>query len=307
MVQCYGVDAGYGWTKLVGSGQKFKYVSMVGTARELNLFSEKEGLFDNLHVKVDGKEYFIGELAQKESFDAGLVLDVTKIETSKILILVALALAGADKFWLTTGLPIAHYYAQKEYLKKALTGRFTVEFLEGAFKGKKVHLASERVVIVPQGAGAIFSQIFDKNGIAYPSDLTTKRIACIDIGYKTTDFLVMDGMAYVDQYSSSLPIGVVDVHKAFLKRSAEQGKEMLLSDVMSVPKELLEPEAKHIAEKILRNVKAFIGENISIYLAGGGAYLFEKFLQGQILPDAQYANAEGYYRMTKAWRSRDGR
>lgn len=96
MLRCYGVDAGYGWTKLVGKGKRFKTVSIIGASRQRNLSTKKDGLLENIHIGISGKDingdFFIGELAEKESLDAGLVLDVEKIEVSKILVLTALEL-----------------------------------------------------------------------------------------------------------------------------------------------------------------------------------------------------------------------
>ncbi|MDK2930995.1 MAG: hypothetical protein PWR07_1126 [Bacillota bacterium] len=70
----WGIDAGYGWTKIVGSSS-LKFPSIIGKARARNLVSEPATLLDELHVEVDGQEWFVGELARREAVDASIVLD----------------------------------------------------------------------------------------------------------------------------------------------------------------------------------------------------------------------------------------
>ena len=308
-IKCFGVDAGYGWLKLVGANEKIRISSMVGTARERNITPDKTVLLDDLHVRITGEgfnneEFFVGDLAKNESLDAGATLDIERIDISRVLILTILAATCEDnpsvKIWLTTGLPISHYQAQKDKLIQKLSGHFEVEFRAGRLKDKRVIIDTSRVNVIPQAAGAVFSQVFDPEGVAYSNEVSSQRIACIDIGYKTTDFITLDKLSYIDQLSSSLPIGVVDAHKAIMKRLSEQGRELLLSDLEDYSPDV--PEFQYVAQKISKNIRPYINEDTPILLAGGGALAMGKYIRGKIIPSAQFANAEGFYRMTLAWR-----
>jgi plasmid segregation protein ParM len=309
-LRCYGVDAGYGWTKLVGEGKRFKFPSLVGTARKRNIeASGINGEFDNLHVRIEGKgfgsgqEFFVGKLAE-EAYDGGPTLNVEKVDTSAILIFTALALANnhnsSPQIWLATGLPIAHYRKQKVLLEQRLLGNYEVRFLAGKYQNKRVCLTIADVTIIPQGAGAAFSQVFDEQGIAHQNELTSSRIACVDIGYKTTDFIVLDKLAYLDKLSGSLPLGIVDAHKAILKRLSEEGHELFISDLEKMS--LDAPEYQAVARQIEKNIRPYISEGIEVLLAGGGANQLSKYMRGKVVPCPEYANAEGYCRIILAQR-----
>jgi plasmid segregation protein ParM len=66
-----GLDIGYGYTKAVASnGKKIIFPSLVGEGFKRQyggLFFEHKLNTDNMHVEIDGTDYFIGKLASMES------------------------------------------------------------------------------------------------------------------------------------------------------------------------------------------------------------------------------------------------
>ncbi|MHB1419113.1 MAG: ParM/StbA family protein [Bacillota bacterium] len=191
------IDLGYGYTKGINNeGKSIVIPSVVGPGRDRSMVDilggEKSGM-DNLHVVVNGEEYFVGSLAEEENLGASRTLDADKIShtNTKVLLSIVAALLTPDTspdIHLATGLPFADYITQRKpfeaYLKFFNTD---VEFKGGPLLGKKRHIRFDRTSLYPQAAGAIYSLM--DNEMARAITRSGKMVSVVDIGYKTTDFV----------------------------------------------------------------------------------------------------------------------
>jgi plasmid segregation protein ParM len=81
-----GVDLGYGFVK-VSDGKKDKiFPSVVGQARNLRYSTEEntdQNFIKNMDVIVDDREYFVGELANRQSDIVLFSLDENRMDSNQ--------------------------------------------------------------------------------------------------------------------------------------------------------------------------------------------------------------------------------
>ena len=90
-----GDDVGFGYTKSYDGDRSFIFKSIIGDAAEIQFqsgFSEG-GILENLHVTVEDKDYYVGDLAEKQSNVRDFTLDQYAMveNNAKILSLTSLA------------------------------------------------------------------------------------------------------------------------------------------------------------------------------------------------------------------------
>src|SRR5699024_339840 len=119
----------------------------------------------------------------------------------------------------STGLPLSFYAGQAEKARESILGlQPSIEWKSGSLKGKKIRNNINNAVIFPQGASAIYSALINNKGkYMYPHLMNEGTlIGLIDIGFRTTDFIVVeiqeDG-SFVPRLSLSSTIDNLGVHK----------------------------------------------------------------------------------------------
>ncbi|HAD05457.1 MAG TPA: hypothetical protein DCF93_12845, partial [Desulfuromonas sp.] len=69
-MEILGIDIGFGFTKATNGSRELVFKSVFGEATELqyreNLIGDNAG-DEHLQVEIDGKEFFVGELAERQS------------------------------------------------------------------------------------------------------------------------------------------------------------------------------------------------------------------------------------------------
>lgn len=342
------VDVGYGYVKTISSnGKKVIFPSVVGTGRERVLanFIEKsssqtkEKDLSELHIKIDGKHYYVGEMALRNSNDATRVFDRERYnhEYSSILTHVAIQLVvdpNTTKVVLFTGVPLDYYRTQHEEYKNKLLNEEapTIEWLSGntELTTKKVEI--EHVGVFPQGMSALFATLMNHDGQTFKKDLLEEgnQIGIIDIGFRTTDICVVEmkeggGFIPLLQYSETIDQGVVSFYenvkiayqnrtggsdlsetkiKRILKRNSitYQGKKIDLSEEVEQAKLAV---VNSIIDRINKLWKEEADTFDYIFVVGGGGSLFMDYLQKNFdnrllsIVSGQFANAIGYYRIGK--------
>jgi len=287
------VDAGYGFTKVEPGGIVFP--STIGKGRDLNLVSDK---IDCMKVEVNGEEYFVGDLARKECFDVSLSFEKNKIKNNNTIILVLAGIVnciskigGWVNIDLVTGLPIEYLKQKNEFIEILQNKVFEVRWM-----GVKYVIRINSVGVFPQSAGALFNEILDENGDVRNKNLMLKKICMIDVGFKTTDFVVLDKMKYVDKESGTIELGI----NCALK--------MIKTDLMLYEIEyddrLTEEVNKYkeiIAKSLLNNLYLRLpklDEYFVVYISGGGGFWLSKvFKKGILVNKPQRANALGFLKV----------
>src|SRR5699024_2130741 len=195
------VDVGYGYVKVLSENKRFTFPTLIGTGMKNNLggLFNKENNINNIHIESEGNNYFVGELA-KESNSPSRIFEQNRYEHDyfKLIINIAIQLVtnGESKdIYLSTGLPLSYYSTQAKKAKQSLLGlQPEITWHTGELSGKTIQNNIKDVIVFPQGASAIQTAIRDRKGKIIDNELMMpgSLIGLIDIGYRTTDFIVVD-------------------------------------------------------------------------------------------------------------------
>ena len=326
------IDLGYRYVKAITeSGQSMLFPSLVGSPynRQLKgLYGEEDTSNDKFHIRLlndlgGTEEYFIGDLA-RESRSVSVAFDTDKIDhqNTRILMASTAALLNPEQkqnIHLITGLPLQYYSQQKERFKKYLTDFGA--YVEFPLLNRKTEVKFSKVTVFPQAAGAVYE------AVAKHQEFLRKKgslVALIDIGYKTTDFVVFEvgaGFHLREDLSGTVEIGGAYIHREV------QGKFQELTGLALDNIELdnlvfnksiyfggkdydfentITSAQRFIAQAVIDRLKTAWGQKLdfirTVFLAGGGVLdlseMFEGFHPGlKLLEDPQMANAKGFLRV----------
>lgn len=313
------IDVGYSHTKAVSPDHRAVIPSTIAPYRDLPLADlSKNGIGHIVAVRrVDGTttRHFIGELALREGQGATFTLDREKHlhPNHNLLILTAARLLGAGAgATLVVGLPVAYYRAQKDVLRRHLEALHAEVSVDG-FPFERVSFG--KVIVYPQGAGALLTV----------SDLPKSGLVClVDVGYKTADYVtveIKDGRGVpISSLCGSVEIGAHRVTEAIAAefeartgapldvtltenvvaygKARFRGREIDLGDTVGAARR---DTARAIADRVLGALGARGDFVAKFYLVGGGVLalpeLKEMFPAADVLPDPQWANAEGFLKL----------
>lgn len=338
------VDLGYGFVKAISSltGKRIVFPSLVGRGHDLSvsgMFNGKRNDISNIHLSFEDNDYFVGELAKKESRSVSRIFEQERFEHlyTKVLLNTAIQLAtegNADTINLSTGLPLDFYQSQRKRFRDSVLGlQPLVEWKAGQLKGEKIRVNINDVMVFPQGASAIFSALINHQGkFAYPHLMDSGNlIALIDIGFRTTDYVVVElqeDSSFIPKVrlSGTIDNGVVNLHQQIKQvyKTKTGGADLNESHMARVlnngylkykGKRIdfqydIETSKKSIATNIADRLKGVWVEEAdlfdAIFLVGGGGELFNSSIQPhfdnrlELITESQYANVIGYLRLGKS-------
>ena len=293
------VDAGHGYLKAMAeTGERVLFPSLIVPAPVGPNLGDFAG---SASIQVNNQAYLIGKSAR---LSATSLFSREKATDPLTLALIWSAIAqltgtGYHTVELGVGLPLSWYAAQKTSLATALRRAVDVDHC---------HLLIESVLVFPQGIGALLAIDTLPDGL----------IALVDIGYRTVDYLVA-------QVQDGVPRPILDrsgtwqngMHVAYTAMAQRLEKE---TTIRYEPHELVERESvtasgqriqlepcraaafQALAGELSRHLATAwdgIAEKLdTLFLAGGGALALHPYLNGlaapTLLPDSQWANAQGY-------------
>lgn len=340
-VEIVSVDVGYGYVKTISSsGKEVIFPSVVGSGRErgmANFLEEDKNRFDlsEIHIKLDNRHYYIGEMALKNSLDNTRVFDKERYnhEYSTILMNVAIQLVtdpDTEEVILFTGLPLGYYQDQHKAFKNRLLEKTpTIEWVS---ENKKRKVNIKDVMVFPQGMSALWATLMNHEGKIIQKDLLREgnQIGIIDIGFRTTDVCVVEmrehgAFRILFPYSDTIDQGVVNLHENIkvayqnktggsdlsenkINRILKQGSITYKGKKIDLSKELDEA-FNNIANSINDRLQQLWKEESDtfdyIFVVGGGGLMFIDHLQEDFdnrlmsIVSSQFANAIGYYRIGK--------
>lgn len=308
-----------------------------------DIISTQTKLIDNLDVSVRDVstgltyEYFIGRLAYEEGgTNKGHLWDNDKTgPKGKAAIAVTLALAsinkpGTNQFHLIMNLPVAQFHEPYIMpLKKKLPGIYEVTFHLG--RGKSITTVVEileEVRVMVQGTGFIVEHLFgfpkeimEKHPhkdlgqlakiaqvIPYKGEFPNEHISVIDIGYRSTEVIVLNkNLKEIDAISDGFDdLGVRQAHARVKAELEKHGVTYSLESIDKVFREkratMLDPDtgvevpvAKESLEKLIdKALREMVNAILAklqvlwsnkeqridiIIIAGGGGLLAEKHLK----------------------------
>ena len=208
-----GVDVGFGFTKATDGENTALFKSIIGEPQprsmEENFFSG-EGV-SGLHLTLDDRSFFVGDLAESESRVRQFTLDQAQMVTQQFR---TLALAGLAKIApsrvpinVITGLPVGYYMEYKDKLTAVLSGDHELVVHEGS-ESREMTISVNRVKVIPQPYGSLVDYLFREDGTILRADMARQKIGVVDIGFKTTDFTVCKGLRHSERGSRTTDTGI---------------------------------------------------------------------------------------------------
>ncbi|MBN2287849.1 MAG: ParM/StbA family protein [Candidatus Glassbacteria bacterium] len=328
-----GVDVGFGYTKAFNGERSIIFKSIVGDATEIQFqsgFSEGSAL-ENLHITVDGREYFIGDMAEKQSNVREFTLDQnTMLENSaRIMALTAISCyctRPRQEFSVVTGLPIRYYKQLRPRFVSLIEGEHHLILHNRAGEDQEMTLAIKNVRVLPQPFGSVFNLMMNDHGRIVDRDMAREKFGVIDIGFRTTDYTVTDKLRYIERGSRTTDTGISKAFSLISKKILEQsgvnvelyrlfepvrnGKIRIRGKDYSLA-ELRDQVLKQLATSIVSDMERLWVDDWDlefILLSGGGsvdmAPILEKMIEGQCrmvstLNDARLVNVVGYLKYAK--------
>lgn len=306
------IDIGFGYTKATDGNKDVIFKSILGEATEIqfpdDLFPRKKQ--DLLNIKIEGKNFFAGELAERQSNVRLFTLDQTQFITqfSKVLALVTLGniVENYDSVYLVTGLPVGYYKQYKDSLANSLLGEHKFSLLKSSDEEIEKIFTISKVRIIPQPYGSLLNIFLDDEGKAKNTDLFKQKIGIIDIGFRTTDYIISDKLQYSERGSkttdngiskgfsvianklrekSGVNIEIFKLYEPIMKGTIKiKGKEY---DLTTVREQVLQ----QLASQVASDAERFWADDWdidNIIISGGGGALLEKYLKS-LLPNSQSA------------------
>jgi plasmid segregation protein ParM len=215
-VEILGIDIGFGFTKATDGKQSLVFKSVLGEATDIQfrdqMIAVEAGDDDHLQVEVDGKAYFVGELAERQSNVRFFTLDQAQFisKFAKVFALAAAArlVKGFVPVNLVTGLPIGYYREYKDELARLLVGEHKVVLTDGAGRKEEKSISVNKVRVVPQPFGSLFNLMLNDLGELGDKRLVKDKIGLIDIGFRTSDYTISDKMRYSERGSRTTDSGI---------------------------------------------------------------------------------------------------
>ena len=318
-----GIDTGYYKTKEIvqdsaGGIKKIAFTSVSGRYRKSNF--SLNGHQDIVLNDEDG-QWIIGEGATGQTRFIQRREDGRWYQSSayRRLMLAAFGQATsgtAVKMQIVTGLPVAYYRAGKEELEAIFLGQHRVA-LAGR-PAQRIEVQTCRVI--PQPFGAIFALAMNDAGRVVNKSLVKGPTAVIDIGGKTTNLLRVIDLKDDSARTTSINTGGWDIVRDIGDFLTATYPDMALSeaqimeavterriwyhdqfvDISAAVAEITAEMANVIHSKATQLWNGG-GDLRHLLITGGGAYLIGQslktyFPQAAIAPDAQFANALGYWK-----------
>lgn len=342
-MQILGVDIGFGFTKATDGNETIVFKSLYGDATEIQFWVDFQdrSLADYFHVTIDGKSYFVGDLAEQQSSAVSFTLDQERMisDFMKIFMLtVAGVLTGAssngdDPIRLVSGLPVSFFKQYHNRCRDMLKGQHTVTYHSPDGSRMSKQFLIEDVALLPQPMGSILNLIMTADGAIADPELARQKIGVVDIGFRTTDYTIIDRLRYVERSSRTMDTGIakafsvianklrdnsgVNVELYRLYRAVEAGTIKMRGQGFNVTK-IRDQVYGQLAGAIAGDLDRLWSNDWDvdqILLTGGGATALASHIQpmiaGNIKPvrpesDARLNNVKGYLKYGRyLWEKRE--
>jgi plasmid segregation protein ParM len=216
-----GLDLGFGFTKCTDGEQSVIFPSHLCRAVECADHSEDPGEGVR-RIELDGDDYIIGDDRSGTAVFENFAREPERLldDYGRHLALAALAdFAGQESpIYLVVGLPVAHLRRWETPLVERLVGYHKVGLhpTDGPPARKNIHV--RKLHVVPHPLGAFTNLIMDAEGRRQSSGYDEQKIALVDIGFRTTDVMVMDAARFCHRGSDTIHTGVGNGFESIARR-----------------------------------------------------------------------------------------
>lgn len=316
-----GIDVGYGYTKAADGVREVMFPSVIGRAERIRYQSDlrgEVGQSNGLSLGVDGSEYFVGELALRQSRVQFTLLDRSRTTSDQLKLLFLAALSeltgrGHEEVQVVTGLPV-EYYQDRELLAGQLLGRHRV-----SRNGSEQAFSVQAVKVIPQPFGTLFWKILSDDGYIVDERLARARVGIVDVGVYTTDYVLVDWLTYIEKGSGSIPVAMSTAYGLLAREILDQyGLELTLHNIDACVRTrsvrvygarqdigpLVDSVLEGVAEEIVSKARTLWGEGRdldAVMVTGGGAealgrYFHQVYPHARVVPDPAMANVRGFFK-----------
>jgi plasmid segregation protein ParM len=180
--------------------------------------------------------------------------------------------------------------------------------------------------MLPQPLGSVLNLLMNANGKIVNEELASQKIGVVDIGFRTTDFTILDHLRYIDRGSRTIDTGIskgfsiiagklrekcgVSVELYRLYKAAEVGNIKMRGHGFTFTK-IRDQVYSQLAGSIANDIDRLWADDWdidAIILTGGGCRELAKYLQplitGNVIPvdpnvDPRLNNVLGYIKYGK--------
>ncbi len=338
-MEVLGIDIGFGFTKATNGKEFLMFKSLLGEAAEIPFRANlsNSSFTENLHVTVDDKTFFVGDFAERQSDVRQSTLDQDLLiqEFAKTLALTAAGIFS-EKYVpmnVVSGLPVGYFTEYKESFVKALLGHHTVNYhkSDGSTVTRRINI--NRIRMIPQPMGSMLNLLMNERGQITEKDLAKKKVGVVDVGFKTTDFIIFDRLQFISRGSRTVDMGISDTFRTIankVRKQVDVGLELYrLYDPVSqglIKVRGQEMEIAEIRDQVYAQTAGELADEINqiwaddwdmdtVILTGGGGIELAKHLQpliaGNVIAtsqevDARLNNVQGYLKFARHLWAKDG-
>lgn len=318
-----GHDQGFHSTKAIADGGRQTVFPSFAARPSGSLFSmnEHEGA---IITSVRTGQFQVGESAIKTARAGARLETASWVDTPEYLAMFYRALSDLTSAHgvsvnLVTGLPLADYTRDKDKLKSLLLSTHTFTRKE---TGHQQTITVESLRIIPQAWGAVLALLLDDRGTVVRPELSQEKVAVLDIGGHTVNYLSVDGLSDIPAESRGTDRGAWNVTRAVrdyldttrsgmtkmndhaIMRAVTAGEVWDRGERVDL-EPITRPILDDIGHEIVSTAAQYWGDGAATFrrvlVIGGGAYLWGKhikqaFRQAVVLDKPELANALGFYR-----------
>ncbi len=324
-MRLYGVDIGYGFTKVAAAGRAPVVMpSIVGSNEELSYRSDIGDRIRIIPLSLNGHSYLVGEAAKRFSRHRYRIFDSTWAESPYYLLLFVSAVTRIDKSAcepaaVVTGLPVSHYTQERvRQVQDLLSQAHEVRVSSG-----EALVKVEKIKVIPQPFGSFFDLILNDEGKLKDPDKIRERVGIIDIGFQTTD-LALATPQFIESSSGSVDVGVRSIadqlsrdlsRKYSITLDTTEAEEVLRHKSVKIfgesvdLSEMIEERTREVAELILSYSHSLWGrgERLNrLILAGGGANTLRSYFSTypnlHVPEEPSLSNVRGYLKLARKTR-----
>jgi len=208
-----GLDLGFGFTKCIDGDQAVIFQSHM--RRHIPDPNETTALPEGaFHIELDDGDYIVGDDTRSPSLFEYFARQPDRLikDYGRNLILTATAPFSDQEnpLHVVVGLPVAYFQQWESALVERLTGyhKIGVYQPDGRCARKNIHI--RKVHVVPHPLGTFTSLIMDHKGSLRDSEYNNNKIALVDVGFRTTDIMVMASGRFCNRGSGTIEIGIAN-------------------------------------------------------------------------------------------------
>ncbi len=320
-------DIGNGFVKARSSSTTAVFPSVIATEQGALSFDGFNSGSDFV-IEFEGNRYAIGDTAWKLGRMRTTAMDSSRVESDFYRILFAASLVAVAKksgpLSVILSLPVL-WYSTRASVKQRLAGEYMV-----CHQGKRYtyEIAESDMRIVPEGFGTLAGIILDKEAPEAIRQRVHGRVGVVDVGTKTTDFMMFDELELVPAKSGGIDSALSDVWRAVKEEIAKAyGRTLELHEVdQAVRDGYFMQKGKQVLIEPLRDramhalASAIAGEIVSLWsggnevdvivLTGGGARWIKPYLSfghEYLMKKGYIENCAGAYLFAQHKASKDGK